>query len=124
MWAEATEQEVEVPTAMEPPELMDQDGDPGFDGKAGNTGMPGSFGQAGLPGTVTGSFAIPFGPPQYATGKFQFSVNGPATTTFVVQASTNLANWVSLVTNTAPFTFADPSVTNSSTKYYRLLPEN
>jgi hypothetical protein len=74
-----------------------------------------------MPGTVTGKFAPPFSPPQYQGGTFQFRVNGPATTTFVVQASTNLFDWVSLLTNVAPFTFTDPSATNSP-KYYRLVP--
>jgi hypothetical protein len=98
-----------------------RDGDPGSDGQAGKPGTPGTFGQAGLPGTLTGSFVPPLNPPQYQGGTFQFRVNGPATTTFVVQSSTNLFDWVSLVTNVAPFTFTDLTATGSP-KYYRVIP--
>ncbi len=37
----------------------------------------------------------------------------------VVQASTNLRDWVSLMTNTSPFTFFDQGSTNLPGRYYR-----
>jgi hypothetical protein len=38
---------------------------------------------------------------------------------YAVQASTNLIDWVSLITNTSPFTFVDTNSTNSPQQFYR-----
>ncbi|HTR41792.1 MAG TPA: protease pro-enzyme activation domain-containing protein [Pseudomonadales bacterium] len=49
-------------------------------------------------------------------GKFNLTVSaGPAT---VIQASTNLINWVNIYTNTPPFTFTD-TVTSLPYRFYR-----
>jgi hypothetical protein len=39
----------------------------------------------------------------------------------VVQASTNLINWVPLQTNTAPFTFVDANAGNFRQRFYRSI---
>lgn len=40
-------------------------------------------------------------------GTFQVTVSSPASYSMVIQASTNLVNWVNVCTNNAPFTFTD-----------------
>jgi hypothetical protein len=51
--------------------------------------------------------------------QFSFSVAGVSGSQYVVQASTNLVNWVILQTNTAPFTFVDTNAAAYSRRYYR-----
>ena len=74
----------------------------------------------------------PFTPPQLsaslskATGTFQFTVsNGQAGQQYIVQASTNLVNWVNVYTNPAysvPFTFTDTNVSSYGSHFYRVVP--
>lgn len=52
-------------------------------------------------------------------GQFHFAVSGTAGAKYVVQASTNLVDWVSVQTNTAPFTFTDPDAGSYSQRFYR-----
>lgn len=59
--------------------------------------------------------------PVYAAGQFIFAVNGPTNRNHVVQASPNLANWVSLQTNRGPFTFTNAPITNAAARFYRAL---
>lgn len=42
---------------------------------------------------------------------------------YIVQANTNLSttNWVSISTNTAPFTVTDTAFTNNSQRFYRAI---
>ncbi len=58
--------------------------------------------------------------------QFQFTVTGAAGSNYVVQVSTNLSgtNWVSLFTNTSPFTFTDSNASILPQGFYRavLLP--
>jgi hypothetical protein len=51
--------------------------------------------------------------------QFQFSVAGVAGFNYAVQATTNLTDWISLITNAAPFTFTDPDASNFPQRYYR-----
>ena len=39
--------------------------------------------------------------------------------TCVVEASTDLVNWIAIQTNTAPFTFVDPNTASYSKRFYR-----
>jgi uncharacterized repeat protein (TIGR01451 family) len=50
-------------------------------------------------------------------GKFKLSIGGASSPT-VIQASTNLINWVNIYTNTPPFTFTD-TVTSLPYRFYR-----
>jgi hypothetical protein len=59
------------------------------------------------------------GAPVRAGKQFSFTVSGPTNTPSVVQASTDLVNWVSVQTNTAPFTFVDTNAASFSKRYYR-----
>ena len=57
--------------------------------------------------------------PVRAAGQFTFTVTGPAGQSCVVQASANLLNWISLQTNTVPFTFVDTNAANCPQRFYR-----
>jgi len=61
--------------------------------------------------------------PVLGLGQFQFNVQGSTGTTYVVQTSTNLgsSNWVSLFTNTAPFTLLDTNLATFPTRFYRAI---
>jgi CHRD domain-containing protein len=52
---------------------------------------------------------------------FHLSVTQVGGLSYIIQANTNLAstNWVSLVTNTAPFIFSDTEFTNYPQRVYR-----
>jgi alpha-tubulin suppressor-like RCC1 family protein len=52
---------------------------------------------------------------------FQFQVAGVPGFNYAVQESTNLIDWISLITNTAPFSFTDANATNSPQQFYRTL---
>ncbi|MGO8837812.1 MAG: immunoglobulin domain-containing protein [Limisphaerales bacterium] len=51
----------------------------------------------------------------------QFQVAGVPGFNYAVQESTNLIDWVSLVTNTSPFIFVDANATNFPQLFYRSL---
>jgi len=57
--------------------------------------------------------------PPASKGQFALTVNGVTGFTYVVQASTNLVNWISVQTNTAPFTFVDVNASQFSQRFYR-----
>jgi hypothetical protein len=52
-----------------------------------------------------------------------FAVSNVNNLDFIIQANTSLGstNWVSLATNTAPFTFIDMEITNYPQRFYRAL---
>ena len=57
-------------------------------------------------------------------GSFQFTVTGQSGQEYIIQASTNLVNWVDVYTNpdyTAPFNFVDPNATNYTSRFYRVV---
>jgi uncharacterized repeat protein (TIGR01451 family) len=57
--------------------------------------------------------------------QFQFSISDPTQQAYVIQASTNLVNWVPIYTNPAPATvttaFTDPNATSYPYRFYRVL---
>ena len=58
-------------------------------------------------------------------GKFQFNVNcgpGSANQTNVIQASTNLVNWVSIYTNIGSTIFTDTTANGYPRRFYRVKP--
>ncbi len=76
--------------------------------------------------TLTVSQIVPFTPsvPGFssfnaANKQFSFALMGTTGASYVIQATTNLnpANWISLMTNTAPFIFTDTNP--SSQRFYR-----
>lgn len=54
-----------------------------------------------------------------AGGQFAMTVNGVTGCNYVVQVSSNLVNWASVLTNTAPFTFVDVNAGQFSQRFYR-----
>ena len=52
---------------------------------------------------------------------FQFQVAGVPGFNYAVQESTNLIDWVSLITNTAPFGFTDTNAAGSPQQFYRAI---
>ena len=57
-------------------------------------------------------------------GQFRLLISGDAGPDYTVQASTNLVDWLPLwSTNppTLPFLFSDPSATNFTRRFYRVL---
>jgi hypothetical protein len=56
-----------------------------------------------------------------SNGQFTFNVSGVPTYKYIVQASSNLVDWTSIQTNTAPFQFTDPNASQFSQRYYRTL---
>jgi uncharacterized repeat protein (TIGR01451 family) len=85
------------------------------------------------PADGTASTSVSVGtstPPQLSaslsgtTGSFQFTVTGQSGQEYIIQASTNLVNWVDVYTNpdyTAPFNFVDPNATNYTSRFYRVV---
>lgn len=65
-------------------------------------------------------------PPQFSSilartnGTFQLSISSPSLPT-IIQASTNLINWVSIYTNTPPFTFTDSNAASYPHRFYRAV---
>jgi uncharacterized repeat protein (TIGR03806 family) len=60
----------------------------------------------------------------FSNGVFQLQFLGVAGSNYVLQASTDLVNWIPLVTNPAPtgmLNFADPQSTNGTDRFYRVL---
>jgi hypothetical protein len=51
---------------------------------------------------------------------FQFTVSGVPGFNYAVEGSSNLIDWVSLITNTAPFNFADTNTPGNPQRFYRI----
>ena len=54
-------------------------------------------------------------------GQFSFTVSGGYGYQYVVQASTDLMNWINLQTNIAPFNFVDSNAGQFSHRFYRTV---
>lgn len=69
------------------------------------------------------SYVVPLSPVLSSLGSagglFSFAISGATGKQCVIQASTNLLNWISLHTNTAPFTFVDTNAPRFNQRYYR-----
>ena len=79
--------------------------------------------------TVTLSVAGDDSPFRFTTfskppgGPFSLTLTGSVNRPYILEASTNLANWVAIQTNTpasSPFTLNDPAATNLPVRFYRL----
>lgn len=69
--------------------------------------------------TVYGTAAGRLAPASHAGGQYALAVAGVPGYKYVVQGSTNLISWVSLQTNTAPFTFVDANAGKFRQRFYR-----
>ena len=54
-------------------------------------------------------------------GQFSFNVAGSTGMKYIVQASTDLKNWIPVQTNTAPYIFTDTHSSEFSQRYYRTV---
>lgn len=59
---------------------------------------------------------------QFINGMFSLTVSNGSANNFIVQASSNLVDWVSIFTNTTPppFTWTDSNANNFSLRFYRI----
>lgn len=60
-------------------------------------------------------------PAIHAAGQYAMTVTGVPGGRYAVQASSDLVNWTSLQTNTAPFTFVDINAGRFSQRFYRTV---
>jgi hypothetical protein len=86
-----------------------------------NSGGPGSTNKITTANSTPGSTSASMTQASYANGQYSFTVSGTSGGQYVVQASTNMLNWVSLQTNTAPFQFVDPNASQFKQRFYRTL---
>jgi hypothetical protein len=69
--------------------------------------------------TVYATAAAKLAPATHASGQYALAVAGVTGYQYVVQASTNLVNWVPMQTNKAPFTFVDANAGKFRQRFYR-----
>jgi len=69
------------------------------------------------------SQALPqLGVPQFSIGgAAQVSVSGLTGQTYIIESSTNLANWMPVYTNSGSFTFTEPAAVNIPCRFYHAL---
>jgi hypothetical protein len=60
-------------------------------------------------------------PASAGNGNFQFSVVGVAGSQCKIQTSTNLQHWITLLTNTVPFTFTTNKSTGDKQRFFRAV---
>ncbi len=75
--------------------------------------------QAALLTVHTSAVPVIASPILWPNAEFQFDVVEKRGLNYVIEGSTNLAGWVSLRTNVAPFTFLEPAETDSPARFYR-----
>ncbi len=59
----------------------------------------------------------------YSSSGFRFNLSGTPGSPYVVETSTNLINWVAVMTNNAPFGFVDSGASQFSHRFYKAIPE-
>ena len=55
----------------------------------------------------------------HAYGQFALDISGVSGAKYIIEASSDMVNWVPVQTNTAPFTFTDTKAGQFSQRYYR-----
>ena len=75
---------------------------------------------------VTAITVGPVSPPVFTVtnnvaGLFTFNLSGAPGSSVIIQASTNLLNWVPIYTNVSPFSFTDSNSTNYPYRFYRAV---
>jgi len=58
----------------------------------------------------------------YGSAGFSFNLTGTPGSFYVVEVSTNLVNWLPVLTNAAPFNFVDSNASNFSCRFYQAVP--
>jgi hypothetical protein len=54
-------------------------------------------------------------------GQFQFNITGVTGLNYAIQSSSNLVDWIPVVTNVSPFVFADTNAGNFPQGFYRAV---
>ena len=85
--------------------------DPNYQGNATNTLSINPTITTPQPATLTSAAC--------SGAQFRFTVSGATGQMYVVQASTNLLDWVSVMTNPAPFVFVDSNTAGFNQQFYR-----
>lgn len=73
---------------------------------------------------ITANFsplAFGIGSTPWGSDGLHFMLYAPAGSNIVVQASTNLINWIPIYTNVGSFMFTDPNATNYQHRFYRAI---
>lgn len=76
--------------------------------------------------SIQTSYSVPsaaaiFGVPKFSSNSISVSVTGIPGSTYVIQASTNLINWISLETNLSPLLFTDTNAGRYKKRFYRAV---
>lgn len=58
-------------------------------------------------------------PTAFAKGHFGLNICGSSNCEYVVEASTDLVNWIPVATNVSPFTFVDPNMGHYQKRFFR-----
>jgi hypothetical protein len=58
----------------------------------------------------------------YGSAGFSFNLTGTPGSFYIVEVSTNLVNWVPMLTNAAPFNFVDSNASKFSCRFYQAVP--
>ncbi|MGA2787467.1 MAG: Ig-like domain-containing protein [Verrucomicrobiota bacterium] len=69
--------------------------------------------------TDPAKFATTLSPVAHVNGQFALNVAGASGHQYVIEASTDLVNWIPVQTNTAPFIFVDPDAGRFPQRFYR-----
>lgn len=85
-----------------------------------------SYNQTGEESSLSNeaSYTVPVPPPRltsmiHSAGTFGFTVSGNSGQTCVVEASTNLLDWIPVLTNVAPFSFTETNTASFNRRFYR-----
>lgn len=84
-----------------------------------------SYNQAGEESNLSNeaSYTVPLPPTLtsmiHSAGTFGFTFSGNPGQMYVVEASTNLLNWIPVLTNMAPFSFMDTNIASFKRRFYR-----
>ncbi len=61
----------------------------------------------------------PIHSPLYTNNSFSLKIDNVPRYNYIIQASTNLSDWISIYTNVVPFTFTDTTAANYPYRFYR-----
>jgi hypothetical protein len=74
------------------------------------------------PAITTPPVTVVLTPAAHADGQFALTVSSSSDQACVIQASTNLVDWVPVCTNTPPYTYTDVNAWQFSQRFYRPVP--
>ncbi len=72
--------------------------------------------------TIITPIAPTISTPVKSGNQFSFNITGTSGSQYVVQATSDLVNWVPVYTNTAPFTFVETNAAGFNQRFYRSFP--